>query len=79
MNKSIILRAYQLVPKAYKQKFTKYKICSIKHLLYSYERKKIFFICGLCLRNLIKTFYSLRQAIPIEELKHCVPQGLKHI
>lgn len=75
--KSVILRAYELVPDANIQKFSKYKKL-IKHLLNSHDRKKICLISGLGLRNLIKLFFSyLRQVILLEEFNDCVSQDLK--
>lgn len=79
--KSVILREYELVPEAYRQRLNKYKIKSliINHMLNSYdsERKKICLISGLGLRNLMHFFCNLRQVILLEEFKDCVLEDLK--
>ena len=49
--KDTILKAYQLVPEAYRQRFRKYKILKIRHMLNLHEKKKICLINGFDLRK----------------------------
>lgn len=76
--KSVILRAYELVPEAYRQKFRKYKKFDNQTFVEFSREKEDLIDQWFRSKKLDKSFFSnLRQVILLEEFKDCVPQDLK--
>ena len=75
--KKSILKGYELVPEAYRQKFRNYKkFDSQTFVEFAREKEDL---CDQWLRskNIDKNFDNFRQLILIEEFKRCVHQDLK--
>ncbi|KAK3095427.1 hypothetical protein FSP39_014552 [Pinctada imbricata] len=75
--KDTILRAYQLVPEAYRQKFRKYKKFENQtHVEFAREKEDLF-DQWFRSKKIPNSFDNLRQIILIEEFKECVHQDLR--
>ena len=72
-----ILKAYELVPEAYHQKFRNYhKQESQTHVEFAHE-KEVYFDRWCNSRDIGADFEKLRQVIMIEEFKRCVRDDIK--
>ncbi len=71
--KSAILRAYELVPEAYRQKFSAYKNISSQTFV-EFARDKGTLFDKWCTANKATNFNSLRELILLEEFKNCLPE-----
>ena len=72
-----ILKAYELVPEAYRQKFRNYhKQESQTHVEFAHE-KEMYFDRWCNSREVGTDFEKLRQVILIEEFKRCVRDDIK--
>uniref|UniRef100_A0A3B1J0P6 Gypsy retrotransposon integrase-like protein 1 n=1 Tax=Astyanax mexicanus TaxID=7994 RepID=A0A3B1J0P6_ASTMX len=71
--KAAILRAYELVPEAYRQKFRMHKKSSSQTFVEFAREKEILFDkwCSACKAT---DFASLRKLILLEEFKNCLPE-----
>ena len=75
--KNAILKAYELVPEAYRQKFRNYrKQESQTHVEFAHE-KEVYFDRWCNSREVDTDFEKLRQVILIEEFKRCVRDDIK--
>ena len=75
--KNAILKAYELVPEAYRQKFRNYrKQESQTHVEFAHE-KEVYFDRWCNSREVGTDFEKLRQVILIEEFKRCVRDDIK--
>ena len=75
--KNAILKAYELVPEAYRQKFRNYrKQESQTHVEFPHE-KEVYFDRWCNSREVGTDFEKLRQVILIEEFKRCVRDDIK--
>ena len=75
--KNAILKAYKLVPEAYRQKFRNYrKQESQTHVEFAHE-KEVYFDRWCNSREVGTDFEKLRQVILIEEFKRCVRDDIK--
>ena len=75
--KNAILKAYELVPEAYRQKFRNYrKQESQTHVEFPHE-KEVYFDRWCNSRKVGTDFEKLRQVILIEEFKRCVRDDIK--
>ena len=76
MVKEAILKAYELVPEAYRQKF---RHCRKKenetHV--EFAHKKEIYFNRWCLSNGVDDFENLKQLVLIEEFKRCVHEDIK--
>ncbi|KAK3089782.1 hypothetical protein FSP39_006484 [Pinctada imbricata] len=75
--KDTILRAYQLVPEAYSQKFRKYKKFENQTYVEFAREKEDLFDQWFRSKKIPNSFDNLRQIILIEEFKECVHQDLR--
>ena len=72
-----ILKAYELVPEAYRQKFRNYcKQESETHVEFAHE-KEVYFDRWCSSREVGTDFEKLRQIILIEEFKRCARDDIK--
>ena len=75
--KNAILKAYELVPEAYRQKFRNYrKQESQTHVEFAHE-KEVYFDRWCNSREVGTDFEKLRQVILTEEFKRCVPDDIE--
>ncbi|KAL2103191.1 hypothetical protein ACEWY4_000059 [Coilia grayii] len=74
--KSAILRAYELVPEAYRQRFREYRKFD-KHSFVEFAREKERLFDRWCTSQKVCSFDLLRQLVLLEEFKNCVPDVLK--
>ena len=75
--KNAILKAYELVPEAYRQKFRNYrKQESQTHVEFAHE-KEVYFDRWCNSKEVGTDFEKLRQVILIEEFKRCVRDDIK--
>ncbi|KAK3084591.1 hypothetical protein FSP39_015997 [Pinctada imbricata] len=77
MVKGTILRAYQLVPEAYRQKFRKYKKFENQTYVEFAREKEDLFDQWFRSKKIPNSFDNLHQIILIEEFKECVHQDLR--
>ena len=75
--KAAILKAYEFVPEAYRQKFRKYRKFDNQTFVEFSREKEDLFDHWFRSKKLDKTFANLRQVILVEEFKECVSQDLK--
>ena len=75
--KEAILKAYELVPEAYRQKFRNFtKEADKTHVEFAREKERLFDRC--CMSEKISTnFNSLKEMILLEEFKSCVHPSIK--
>ncbi len=74
--KSAVLRSYELVPEAYRQKFRRYKKTEGQSYA-EFGRKKMVLFDRWCSAQEVKNFEQLRDLILMEELKNCLPDKLQ--
>ena len=75
--KKAILKAYELVPEAYRQNFRNYKKVD-KQTYTEFAREKEALLDRWCAsKEVAKDFEKLRQLILVEEFKACVPTSIK--
>ena len=73
--KAAVLRVYELVPEAYRQKFRNHKTKS-NQTVAEFGREKEVYFKRWCDVSKANTFESLSELILIEELKNCLPDRL---
>ncbi len=73
--KSAVLRSYELVPEAYRQKFRRYKKTEGQSYA-EFGRKKMALFDRWCSAQEVKNFEQLRDLILMEELKNCLPDKI---
>jgi len=73
--KIAILRAYELVPEAYRQRFRGYKKLERQTYVEFALEKEITFT-RWCQSQKVETLNQLRQLILVEEFKNCVPASV---
>jgi len=71
--KSAVLRAYELVPEEYRQKFRS----SRKNESDLCRNKETFFDCWCVSKDIQKNFSKLRQLVLMEEFKNFLPSDIK--
>ncbi|KAI5618350.1 hypothetical protein C0J50_22332, partial [Silurus asotus] len=71
--KSAILCAYELVPKAYRQKFRCHKKNSTQTFV-EFAREKGILFDKWCTASKVKDFDSMRELVLLEEFKSCLPE-----
>ena len=76
--KETILKAYELVPEAYRQKFRNFKKEADKtHVEFAREKERLF--DRWCMSEKIGTnFNNLKEMILLEEFKNCVHPSIKN-
>ena len=75
--KAAILKAYELVPEAYRQKFRNYrKFDNQTHVEFAYE-KAIYFERWCTSKKVNDSFEDLKQLVLVEEFKRCVRDDVK--
>ncbi len=73
--KSAVLRAYELVPEAYRQKFRSHaKTARQTYVEFAREKKALFE--KWCFSSKISTFVQLQELILLEDFKACVPESV---
>lgn len=73
--KTAVLRAYELVPEAYRQKFRGYGK-SDKHTFLEFARDKRNMLEKWCAASKVNTFEGLQELILLEDFKNCLPESL---
>ena len=71
--KTAVLRAYELVPEAYRQQFRSYQKDPTKTFV-EFAREKGALFDKWCVASKANTFESLRELILLEEFKKCAPE-----
>ncbi len=71
--KAAILRAYELVPEAYRQRFRSHKK-SFSQTFVEFAREKGVLFDKWCTSSKITDFKTLRELILLEEFKNCIPE-----
>ncbi|XP_073768826.1 uncharacterized protein [Danio rerio] len=71
--KVAILRAYELVPEAYRQRFRMHKKNSNQTYV-EFAREKGILFDKWCTANKVSDFQALRELILLEEFKNCIPE-----
>ena len=75
--KSAILKAYELVPEAYRQKFRNYKKSESQTYVEFAHEKEVYFDRWCNSKEVGSDFEKLRQVVLIEEFKRCVREDIK--
>ena len=75
--KTEVLKAYELVPEAYRQKFRSFKKYDSQTYVEFAREKEDLFDKWLNSKKVVKNFDKLRQLMLLEEFKQCVHQDLK--
>ena len=75
--KAAILKAYELVPEAYRQKFRNYKKDDKQTYVEFANQTEVYFDRWCSARKVISDYDKLRQIILIEQFKRCVHDDLK--
>ena len=75
--KSAILKAYELVPEAYRQKFRNYKKDDKQTYVEFANQTEVYFDRWCSAKKVISDYDKLRQIILIEQFKRCVHDDLK--
>ena len=74
--KKAILKAYELVPEAYKQKFRELKKAETQtYVDFAREKEQLF--SEWCRSKDVEDYRSLRELVLIEEFKSCIPKEIK--
>ncbi len=73
MVKTEILRAYKLVPEAYRQRFRNHKQNSSQTFV-EFAREKGVLFDKWCISSKVTDFKTLRELIILEEFKNCAPE-----
>ncbi|CAI5670853.1 unnamed protein product [Oreochromis niloticus] len=71
--KSAILRAYELVPEAYRQRFRTLRKSTAQTFL-EFAREKGILFDRWCQASKVSEFNALRELVLLEEFKNCVPE-----
>lgn len=71
--KNTILRAYELVPKAYRQKFRAYKRAT-NQMYVEFAREKGSLFDKWVYACKVSDYSSLRELVVLEEIKKCLPE-----
>lgn len=73
--KTAVLRAYELVPEAYRQKF---RAClkQAKQTYVEFAREKKVSFEKWCLASKVTTFEELQELVLLEDFKTCVPENV---
>ena len=75
--KSAILKAYELVPEAYRQKFRNYKKDDKQTYVEFANQTEVYFDRWCSAKKVISDYDKLRQIVLIEQFKRCVHDDLK--
>ena len=75
--KSAILKAYELVPEAYRQKFRNYKKDDKQTYVEFANQTEVYFDRWCSAKKVISDYEKLRQIVLIEQFKRCVHDDLK--
>ena len=75
--KAAILKAYELVPEAYRQKFTNYKKDDKQTYVEFANQTEVYFDRWCSAKKVISDYDKLRQIVLIEQFKRCVHDDLK--
>jgi len=67
-----VLRVYELVPEAYRQKFRNLRKTNETYVEFAREKESMF--DRWCVSMKVKTFEELRELIILEEFKNCLPE-----
>lgn len=70
--KAAVLRVYELVPEAYRQKFRNHRKTDETYVEFVREKESLF--DRWCSSMKVKTFEELRELILLEEFKNCLPE-----
>ncbi len=73
--KAAVLRAYELVPEAYRQRFRSHTKAA-KQTYVEFAREKRTLFEKWCLSNRVATFDQLQELVLLEEFKNCVPESV---
>ncbi len=73
--KTAILRAYELVPEAYRQRFRNHKKVSNQTFV-EFAREKSLLFDRWCTSNKVSDFNALRELVLLEEFKSCIPDRI---
>lgn len=73
--KSAVLRSYELVPEAYRQKFRRYKKAESQTYV-EFGREKTVLFDRWCSAQEVKNLEQLRDLILMEEFKNCLPDKI---
>lgn len=73
--KTAVLRAYELVPEAYRQKFRGH-MKTVKQTYVEFVREKRVLFEKWCLSSRVTTLKELQELILLEEIKNCVPANV---
>ena len=75
--KETILKAYELVPEAYRQKFRNFKKEADKtHVKFARERERLFDKCRFMSEKIGTDFNNLKEMILLEEFNNCVHESI---
>ena len=75
--KAAILKAYELVPEAYRQKFRNEKKDDKKTYVEFANQREVYFDSWCSAKKVISDYDKLRQIILIEQFKRCAHDDLK--
>lgn len=75
--KAAILKAYELVPEAYRQKFRNYRKSDSETFVEFFRRKEHIFNRWSYSKNVESSYHKLKQLILAEEFRRCVPDNIK--
>ncbi len=73
--KTAVLRAYELVPEAYRQKLWDYSKFD-KQTFLEFARDKRNMLEKWCAASKVNTFQGVQELIPLEDFKNCLPESL---
>lgn len=73
--KSAVLRAYELVPEAYRQKFRGH-MKTVKQTFVEFVREKRVLFEKWCLSSKVTSLEEIQELILLEEFKNCVPANI---
>lgn len=73
--KSAVLRAYELVPEAYRQKFRGH-MKTVKQTFVEFVREKRVLFEKWCLSSRVTSLEEIQELILLEEFKNCVPANI---
>ena len=75
--KAAILKAYELVPEAYRQKFRNYKKDDKQTYVEFVNQTEMYFDRWCSAKKVVSDYEKLRQIVLIEQFKRCVHDALK--
>ncbi len=73
--KNAVLRAYELVPEAYQQKFCRL-VKTPRQTFVEFARDKANLFDKWCATNKVDTFEQLKELILLEEFKNCLAEKI---